>query len=63
MVFETLQILETNGVPGELMSWLLNGTGRLVLMLPLIVKVEVVLWSLDEVLEEPEIGSVVDPED
>jgi hypothetical protein len=30
-------------------------------MEPLIVNVEVVLWSLDEVLEET--GSVVDPDD
>lgn len=50
-------------VPGELMSWLLNGTGKFVLMLPLIVKVEVVLWSLDDVFEELVMGSVVEPDD
>lgn len=43
------------------MSCALKGTGRLVLIEPFMVKVEVVLWSLEDVLEEP--VSVADPED
>jgi hypothetical protein len=47
-------------LPGEFMSCALNGTGKFVLMLPLIVKV--VLWSL--VVEEPlVVGSVVEVEE
>ena len=37
--------------PGELRSWVLKGTGRFVLIEPLIVKVDVVLWSLGETLD------------